>query len=460
MKHKQEGHKEGGMRLRTASVAFVVAACLAALALFTADYMVTSGYHEMEQASNNYISAKQAASDLEAGSDYLTDRVRCFVVTGEIEYLEDYFREAEITRRRDRALSDLEVLVQGDENAAYRSLAKALEYSNELMDLEYHAMRLTLEAGHYLPSDLAKVPEIVSQTELSREETAMTSGAKRTRAQGLVFNAFYMNYKEKIRGNVSTCTEHLIETTSQELAKASGRMNRLLRIQAGFTIMFLAIVLALVWFISSQVRRPLTNMVELMREQKIVPSTAAAELRFVTHTYNEILAENKAHQEKLAYEATHDSLTGLYNRGAYEMFMQTMDTSHIALMLVDVDRFKTVNDTYGHDVGDRVLKRVARTLKNSFRSVDIVCRIGGDEFAVILTRVNSSMSRTIRDKIEQINEILQKEEGSLPLTSLSVGVAFADRKNPKGDIFKDADTALYIMKEAGRCGCAVYGEQD
>ena len=231
MKHEQDGHRDGGMRLRTTSVAFMIAACLAAFALFTSDYMVTSGYHEMEEASNHYISAKQAASDLEAASDYLTDRVRCFVVTGEVEYMED-FREAEITKRRDNALSDLEGLVQSDESAAYRSLAKALDYSNELMELEYHAMKLTLEAGQYLPDDLSKVPDVVNQTELSREDMELSSDAKRTRAQELVFNTGYMSYKEKIRSNVSTCTEHLIETTSEELSKASGRMNQLLRIQA------------------------------------------------------------------------------------------------------------------------------------------------------------------------------------------------------------------------------------
>ena len=63
MQHKQDGHREGGMRLRTTSVAFIIAACLAALALFMADYMVTSGYHEMEQASNNYrLSGARTAS--------------------------------------------------------------------------------------------------------------------------------------------------------------------------------------------------------------------------------------------------------------------------------------------------------------------------------------------------------------------------------------------------------------
>lgn len=459
MKRDEEYPAEGGLRLRTTSVAFVIAACFAAAALFISDYMVTKGYREMERASDRYISAKQAASDLEAASNYLTDRVRCFVVTGDIEYLENYFQEAEVTKRRDNALDDLEELVEGNESAAYQSLARALDYSNELMHREYQAMRLMVASERLGSGGLARVPDVVMDVEMTPEELELSPDAQQARAQELVFDSTYMGYKEKISANVTACTEHLIETTSRALALASGRMDQLLRIQTFLTIAFLVIVFALVAFITTQVRRPLMRMVTLMRQQKIVPSSGAEELRFVTRTYNEILAENKAHQEKLAYEATHDPLTGLYNRGAYEMFMQTMDTSHIALMLVDVDKFKGVNDTYGHDVGDRVLKRVAETLKRTFRSVDIICRIGGDEFVVILTRVNSTMQQVVKNKILSANEALLQEENGLPPTSLSVGVAFADRENPGGDIFKDADTALYIVKEAGRCGCVVYGEQ-
>ena len=132
----------------------------------------------------------------------------------------------------------------------------------------------------------------------------------------------------------------------------------------------------------------------------------------------------------------------------------------MALILVDVDYFKSVNDTYGHAVGDRVLKRVADILRNSFRSVDILCRIGGDEFAVVMTRVNSSMSQLVLNKINRANELLQHPKDDLPPVSLSVGVAFSDRKNPQGDIFKDADTALYRVKDGGRKGCAIYGPED
>ena len=125
-------------------------------------------------------------------------------------------------------------------------------------------------------------------------------------------------------------------------------------------------------------------------------------------------------------------------------------------MMIDVDNFKGLNDTFGHAVGDNVLKRVADILRQSFRSVDILCRIGGDEFAVVMTRVNSSMGPLVLNKIRAANQMLQNPKDGLPPVSLSVGVAFSDRKNPQGDIFHDADTALYRVKEAGRKGCRIF----
>ena len=99
---------------------------------------------------------------------------------------------------------------------------------------------------------------------------------------------------------------------------------------------------------------------------------------------------------------------------------------------------------------------MADILRHSFRSVDILCRLGGDEFVVVMTRVDSSMRQLVLNKINRANELLQHPKDDLPPVSLSVGVAFSDRANPQGDIFKDADTALYRVKEAGRAGCAIY----
>jgi len=197
-------------------------------------------------------------------------------------------------------------------------------------------------------------------------------------------------------------------------------------------------------------------MVLKMQQQEEITPTGVEELRFVTRIYNRILQENRTVREKLSHEASHDALTGLFNRGAYDLLMESTDKQHMALILIDIDDFKGVNDTYGHTVGDRVLKRVADLMRASFRSVDILCRIGGDEFVVVMTRVNSSMSQLVHNKIGRMNDLLQHPTDDLPPVSLSVGVAFSDREKPQGDIFQDADTALYQVKEAGRRGCKIY----
>ena len=126
------------------------------------------------------------------------------------------------------------------------------------------------------------------------------------------------------------------------------------------------------------------------------------------------------------------------------------------MIICDIDFFKHINDTYGHAVGDEILKKVANLLQTTFRSVDYVCRIGGDEFAVIMVDVNQELSYTISEKITVINNQLYCPTDDLPAISLSVGVAFTDRANPGESIFKDADKALYRVKQNGKHGCGFY----
>ncbi len=449
----QDSPARPGLQLRTANFFFVVLAFIAALALFVADLAVTRGYQRVEYASSRYIAAQRAASNMESVSDYLTDRVRCFVVTGELHYLLDFFEEVDVARRRDKALEDLEALLKGNDSDALRSLNNALSLSNELVETEYLAMRLAVDAGNY---DKSLIPDRISQLDVDPKYQGMSPEALRNEAELLVFDNNYMHHKDSIRENVSLCTQALIQSSSHELDQASALMSVVVQTQTIMTVVLLLMVLAIVLIISTQIRKPLSRMVALMQAQESIPPTGVEELRFVTRTYNSILQENKIAREKLSHEASHDPLTGLLNRGAYELLLGSVDTAHMALILVDVDYFKTVNDTYGHAVGDKVLKRVAEILLHSFRSVDIVCRIGGDEFIVIMTRANSTMKQLVINKINMANETLMHPKDGLPPISLSVGAAFSDRPNPQGDIFMDADTALYRAKEKGKSCCVVY----
>ena len=451
--HTGEKKRNQGAPLRVVNYAFVVMAVLLVIVLFVTDSMIHQRYRQTEAANERYVSAKQAAMDLEAGSDYLTESVRSFVVTGNIRYLKDYFEEAEVTKRRDGAVEALKTLLDSDESGAYESLRTALDWSNELMQREYLSMRLIQEADGIDP---AQIPEAVSSLQLDPAQEKLPAVEQRRLAVELVYDEEYLAYKEKIWANVSQCTDQLIESSTTMLRESEKSMKSVLLAQSWLTLALFLAVLLLVIFIRNQVRKPLTRLVEKIQRQLPAEPIGAQELQFVTRTYNEILEENRKTHQQLTHEASHDALTGLYNRMAYEMFMGETDRENIALLLIDVDRFKTINDTYGHDVGDRILQKVAVILKNSFRSVDIICRIGGDEFIVILTRANSSMSQMVVEKIARANELLQNPDDGLPKTSVSAGAAFADRQNPRGDIFKDADTALYRMKEAGRGGCVIY----
>jgi diguanylate cyclase (GGDEF)-like protein len=203
--------------------------------------------------------------------------------------------------------------------------------------------------------------------------------------------------------------------------------------------------------------RPLLEYNESIRHGVIAPIHGAAELRALAETYNSIYEENEEREILMKHQAEHDSLTELLNRRSFDQILSLYekDRSSFALILADVDVFKQINDTCGHDTGDRILKRVAALLHTTFRSIDYVCRIGGDEFAVIMVDMSRELYYTITDKIAEINGLLAVPEDGLPAVSLSAGVAFSDENGFCGSLFRAADSALYTAKAHGRCGCSV-----
>ncbi len=174
------------------------------------------------------------------------------------------------------------------------------------------------------------------------------------------------------------------------------------------------------------------------------------------------VARDITEERLIKAQAEHDPMTGVLNRRGFDQILKSLekDKRNFALILVDVDNFKNVNDTYGHEVGDVILKRVSKFLAEGFRSIDHVCRIGGDEFAVIMLDVTSDLGYTIEDKISAINHQLATPKENVPAVSLSVGAAFMDRENPGESLFKDADLALYYVKNHGRKGCHIYSAED
>ena len=139
-------------------------------------------------------------------------------------------------------------------------------------------------------------------------------------------------------------------------------------------------------------------------------------------------------------------------RRGYDFLLENIDIETCALLLIDLDEFKSINDTYGHEIGDRILKEVSEILHSSFRNRDYICRFGGDEMAVIMVHADPSMKPLIENKIVEVNNELQADDRDLPAISISVGVSFGREGISLETLFKNADDALYRVKENGRCG--------
>lgn len=159
----------------------------------------------------------------------------------------------------------------------------------------------------------------------------------------------------------------------------------------------------------------------------------------------------------LKRENSVDGLTGLYNRKYFEQFFRFhhREEELSALIHIDLDNFKTVNDTLGHQEGDWVLTKVAEILHNTFQKSDCIARVGGDEFMVFMPKLseNQTAYEKIQNLLKQFPVIVEGEGGVTPIpVSLSVGVVFS-RKNEflsYSQLYEKADTAMYQAKKSGK----------
>ncbi|MEG0932604.1 MAG: GGDEF domain-containing protein, partial [Lachnospiraceae bacterium] len=163
--------------------------------------------------------------------------------------------------------------------------------------------------------------------------------------------------------------------------------------------------------------------------------------------------------------AQRDPLTGIYNKTATNALVShRMDDFDVAvlqaLMMIDVDYFKAVNDTYGHMAGDNLLAAVATQLKSHVRSSDVVGRIGGDEFLVYLPEVESKDAALWKaQNLHAALRLLSPEPGAPHITA-SIGMAvFPHGTVEFSDLYRYADEALYLRKDKGRDGVSVYDKR-
>ena len=180
------------------------------------------------------------------------------------------------------------------------------------------------------------------------------------------------------------------------------------------------------------------------------------------------ITERRESQEQLKYLAMHDSLTGLYNRHFFETTLAQLTADSVrnnrkhALVYLDLDHFKVINDTFGHQKGDDVLREMSRLLSKRIRGADILCRLGGDEFAILLRDIQGAeayeFARSIQQIISEFSFQLQEQRVNL---GSSIGLTLIDGStNNAGEHLMRADIALYVAKGRGRNLIHLYNPLD
>jgi diguanylate cyclase (GGDEF)-like protein len=400
----------------------------------------------MTAASEQEIELNKAAHDLMDGSDYLTEMVQRFCVTCKTQYMDNYFAEAFQAKRRDHAI---EQMSQGEGPAAesaLKDLERAMDDSQRLMSREYYAMRLIVDAKGY-----TDYPDVLDQVHINQVDDALEPADKIDLAQEMVHDEQYYSEKDLIRQNMTSAIEKLEDSALKVDQEAKGTLSVQMTVVRLVIILQTVGIFIMVWLSSHIAIYPILNAVGRIKENRTLSEEDGAnEFRYLAHAYNKMYEVYQDSLESLSFKASHDELTGAYNRAGYDLLLSSVDLKSTCMLLFDIDNFKFFNDNYGHDMGDKVLVTVVETLRSYFRSDDLICRIGGDEFVVFMVHVPIMRQELVSNKVEQINDNLKHPQNGMPPISLSIGIAHGSDAENAEDLFEKADKAMYRAKLAGK----------
>ncbi len=435
--------KSDGVSLRTIHFWLVVGAVIACSLMFLFTFHLTDSFQKLTQVSEQQIELRNAASQLIEASDYLTERAQRFTVEGDTRFLEEYFEEAFEANRREEAVARM----KGGKGslAAQEKLQDAMRSSLLLMQREYYAMKLVIEAKGY-----TEYPEILRSVHLSEEDAALSAHDKMHLATQMVLDDAYYEMKDQVRSSMKESLAELERITHDtDHSALASLQDEMVGVRVVIVLQAIGIFF-MVWLTSRLGIHPVLAAVDRIKADSPIPVVGANEFRYLARTYNTMYEVYKSSLEHLNFKASHDELTGAYNRSGYELLLSSINMDNTYMLLFDVDNFKRVNDGFGHETGDRVLVKLVNVLRSNFRSDDYICRIGGDEFVVFMVHSTELQRNLIVQKITLINRALADTADGLPATSVSVGIVHGTQVASAEELFEKTDAAMYKAKQQGK----------
>ena len=274
-------NKSRGISIHVIHLAMILCAVVIAVLLVFSTYQSSGVFSSLSQETGNYISRQKAAHDLMEASDYLTENVQHFTLSGDMTYLNNYFEEAFNSRRREAAL--LSMSEGGADPILVQQLQEAMDKSMELMYREYYAMKLVIAAR-----EIREYPETLKGVELTEEDAFLPAEEKLTLARDMVMGTEYYASKEIIRSRLKNDLDMLDQQMTQTRQETSTRMMGEL---STVRIAIIALTVVLILLIGLTVRLgtlPLLKALESIRNREEIPVTGSREFRQLAEHYNEM----------------------------------------------------------------------------------------------------------------------------------------------------------------------------
>jgi diguanylate cyclase (GGDEF)-like protein len=257
----------------------------------------------------------------------------------------------------------------------------------------------------------------------------------------------------------------VLQTSSVQALRPYGVLKNHLKLISALSL-FLSAFGA--WLLARGVTHPVRELVAAARRigrgdyQASVAVGRKDELGELAHVFNNMQRGISEREQQIAHQAFHDGLTGLPNRGHVEEHLASSiaqfraSASPIAVMMIDLNRFKEINDTLGHPIGDRLLVGLGQRLRSAVRRSDVVARLGGDEFLIVLCEVDAAKALELSEKIVLSATQSMHFESMDVYPDISIGIAiYPQHGENSADLIRRADIAMYDAKQS-RTSVAMY----
>lgn len=444
-----------GAKIRAFDAYKIALSCVlyALLAYITASMPVR--FNAMMDNISASIACDNKATMVREASDYLTEQARLYVMNMEERYLWGYFEEVNNTKRRENALADLEKINTDIE--LQENMKEAVRLSNELMNTEFYAMKLICSAKG---AEEDKLPNQISRLQLSAEDIALSADAKVEKARRMMFDVNYQNSKSLIMENLNKFLSGTVEVEKRQQYISTRQVKSSFAVQRVLIILFFILDIVVFIVLIKLVANPLESHIRHIKNNEPLEVIGSYETKYLALAYNEVYEANAEKLAVLKERVERDPLTGILNRIAFDRQKAILKHSKLPLMLmmVDVDDFKIINDKFGHEIGDHVLKSIGNLLQKYFPEADYTIRLGGDEFVVISAEGKMQNFDYITGRFKTINNILKNPGAGLPGVSISAGVA-CSASGFGDDLLSKADIALYHSKSSGKGRISEYSDE-